>query len=122
MFRIGFSAGVIFSLFEASRGKSVENARSEICAKGRRLNKWKRNTHEYIVPLACILHSSRLSVRLKNAKGSGAMGRRTNERKNEKRHENNVPLACFSLRVFRSSVQKMAVALPQAIKTFKFLA
>ena len=50
------------------------------------------------------------------------MGRRTNERKNEKRHENNVPLACFSLRVFRSSVQKMAVAFPQAIKTFKFLA
>lgn len=35
------------------------------------------------------------------------MGRRTNERKNEKRHENNVPLACFSLRVFRSSFQKI---------------
>lgn len=105
MFRIGFSAGVIFSLFEASRGKSVENARSEICAKGRRLNKWKRNTHEYIVPLACILHSSRLSVRLKNAKGSGAWGKRATKRKNEKRHENNVPLTCFSLRVFRSSVR-----------------
>lgn len=66
--------------------------------------------------------SSRLSVRLKNAQGSGARGRRATKRKNEKRHENNVSLACFSLRVFRSSVQKMAVALPHAIKTFKFLA
>ena len=33
------------------------------------------------------------------------MGKRANERKNEKRHENNISLSCFSLRVFRSSVR-----------------
>ena len=102
---------LFFSLSEASWGRNMENARSEICARGRRLSKRKRNTRIYIVSLVSISHSF-LSDCLKNAKESGASvyarGRRANKRK--KRHENNVPLACVSFS-----------SLPQAIRSWKDL-
>ena len=52
----------------------MENARSEICARGGHLNKRKRNTRIYIVSLVSISHGSRNSDRLKNTKEGGTSG------------------------------------------------
>ena len=62
----------------------MENARSEICARGGHLNKRKRNTRIYIGSLVSISHGSRNSDRLKNTKEGGTSGGKSaNKRKKD---------------------------------------